>query len=126
MDREMERALELDGEKLRQLTGEDHGPWSAEPDYDSMWNDLISLDDAAREAIERANGGPVYIGVDYPAEYLDNQALMRVLGLISISDHRDADSAARTISLRQAASETPAEFMKRIATALLSEMAGVA
>lgn len=26
-DREMERALAADGEKLRQLTGEDHGPW---------------------------------------------------------------------------------------------------
>lgn len=26
-DREMMRALETDGEKLRQLTGEDHGPW---------------------------------------------------------------------------------------------------
>lgn len=26
-DREMQRALEADGEKLRQLTGEDHGPW---------------------------------------------------------------------------------------------------
>jgi hypothetical protein len=25
---EMERALEADGEKLRQLTGEDHGPWT--------------------------------------------------------------------------------------------------
>ena len=24
---EMARALEADGEKLRQLTGEDHGPW---------------------------------------------------------------------------------------------------
>lgn len=27
MDKEMQRALELDGEKLRQLTGEDHGPF---------------------------------------------------------------------------------------------------
>lgn len=27
-DREMERALEADGEKLRQLTGEDHGPFA--------------------------------------------------------------------------------------------------
>mgnify|MGYP003509176601 FL=1 len=27
MSTEMERALEADGEKLRQLTGEDHGPW---------------------------------------------------------------------------------------------------
>ncbi len=31
-DREMERALEADGEKLRQLTGEDHGPWLMEPE----------------------------------------------------------------------------------------------
>jgi hypothetical protein len=27
LDREMTKALEADGEKLRQLTGEDHGPW---------------------------------------------------------------------------------------------------
>lgn len=27
MNREMQRALEADGEKLRQLTGEDHGPY---------------------------------------------------------------------------------------------------
>lgn len=26
-DKEMERDLAEDGEKLRQLTGEDHGPW---------------------------------------------------------------------------------------------------
>lgn len=28
---EMWEALEADGEKLRQLTGEDHGPWSIYP-----------------------------------------------------------------------------------------------
>lgn len=27
MSKEMQKALEADGEKLRQLTGEDHGPW---------------------------------------------------------------------------------------------------
>lgn len=27
MDKEMMQALEADGEKLRQLTGEDHGPF---------------------------------------------------------------------------------------------------
>jgi hypothetical protein len=27
MNKEMQKALEADGEKLRQLTGEDHGPW---------------------------------------------------------------------------------------------------
>ena len=31
-DKEMMRALEADGEKLRQLTGEDHGPVFIEPD----------------------------------------------------------------------------------------------
>ena len=30
-DREMQKALEADGEKLRQLTGEDHGPWGIIP-----------------------------------------------------------------------------------------------
>ena len=30
-DKEMQRALEADGEKLRQLTGEDHGPWVLVP-----------------------------------------------------------------------------------------------
>lgn len=29
-DREMQKALEADGEKLLQLTGEDHGPWDLE------------------------------------------------------------------------------------------------
>lgn len=29
-DKEMRKALEADGEKLRQLTGEDHGPWEVE------------------------------------------------------------------------------------------------
>lgn len=37
MDKEMQRALEADGEKLRALTGEDHGPvedWPPdEPDF---------------------------------------------------------------------------------------------
>lgn len=34
-DHEMQRALEADGEKLRQLTGEDHGPYFiSEPDAD--------------------------------------------------------------------------------------------
>lgn len=31
--REMQRGLGLDGEKLRQMTGEDHGPWSIEDEY---------------------------------------------------------------------------------------------
>lgn len=32
-DQEMQRALERDGEKLRQLTGEDHGPYFAGDEY---------------------------------------------------------------------------------------------
>lgn len=33
LDHEMQRALELDGEKLRQMPGEDHGPWFIEDEY---------------------------------------------------------------------------------------------
>jgi hypothetical protein len=33
MDKKMQRALEADGEKLRALTGEDHGPMFMEDDY---------------------------------------------------------------------------------------------
>lgn len=32
-DKEMMKALKADGEKLRQMTGEDHGPW----DLDDEW-----------------------------------------------------------------------------------------
>lgn len=36
-DSEMQRALEADGEKLRQLTGEDHGPWRDLPRHFTDW-----------------------------------------------------------------------------------------
>jgi hypothetical protein len=39
MDKEMMKALEADGEKLRQLTGEDHGPYFFDID-DDLWADL--------------------------------------------------------------------------------------
>lgn len=37
-NKEMQRALEADGEKLRQLTGEDHGPWPRKASM-STWDD---------------------------------------------------------------------------------------
>lgn len=37
MDKEMQKALEADGEKLRQLTGEDHGPYfDSAPSYSEL------------------------------------------------------------------------------------------
>jgi hypothetical protein len=41
MDEELMAALEADGEKLRQLTGRDHGPWfDPEPtDEGDVWDD---------------------------------------------------------------------------------------
>lgn len=36
-DREMQAALEADGEKLRQLTGEDHGPWPRPFEHSVDW-----------------------------------------------------------------------------------------
>lgn len=41
IDREMQRALEADGEKLRQLTGEDHGPYFSPPE---VWIDCEACD----------------------------------------------------------------------------------
>lgn len=40
MGKEMQKALEADGEKLRQLTGEDHGPefyYDDSDEDDEMW-----------------------------------------------------------------------------------------
>lgn len=37
-DKEMQAALEADGEKLRQMTGEDHGPYFLD-DYDDDYED---------------------------------------------------------------------------------------
>lgn len=43
-DRAMERALEADGEKLRQLTGKDHGPFKlCEPPVDAHIQSLAIL-----------------------------------------------------------------------------------
>ena len=36
-DAEMQRALEADGEKLRQMTGADHGPWFVLEDDAQDW-----------------------------------------------------------------------------------------
>lgn len=100
-----------------------------EPDHDAMWAELESLDAAAMEAIERANGGPVPWGAAehaaFSAQRADQQALMRVIGMISIADYKDAARVASAVSLRQSASETPAELVRRIALALLTEMAGL-
>lgn len=43
MDKEMQKALEADGEKLRQLTGKDHGPYfGSEPSYSELVRALAS------------------------------------------------------------------------------------
>ena len=67
MDREMMKALEADGEKLRQLTGEDHGPWTTlDMIYDALARNQIS----AREAIEQVLYHPEYGGNRDDAESL--------------------------------------------------------
>lgn len=44
MDKEMQRALEADGEKLRQMTGLDHGP-SFEPPCDFPQCECCEIED---------------------------------------------------------------------------------
>jgi len=61
-DKEMEAALIADGEKLRTLTGEDHGPWFMDdygqmiPDTDHLRAELSTLSEqlaTARAALGR-------------------------------------------------------------------------
>lgn len=41
-DKEMQRALEADGEKLRQMTGQDHGPRKLTPEEaELIWRALM-------------------------------------------------------------------------------------
>ena len=58
MDKEMMRALEADGEKLRDLTGEDHGPMFVADDLaerlrNCSWNNMDEWDAVMRAAADR-------------------------------------------------------------------------
>lgn len=68
MDEEMMKALEADGEKLRQLTGEDHGP--------VFIHDLLEFDDAGAKDDHPAKG--VTVG-DIRAWFDENAALREAL-----------------------------------------------
>lgn len=81
-----------------------------------------SIDAAAQEAVERANGGPVSGGAVID---LDREAALRAAGIVRF-DPRACMDVARTISLRQAAGETPGQFVQRITLAVLDELGGVA
>ena len=52
MDKEMQKALEADGEKLRAMTGEDHGPFALAAD----WRDKIKLNDNADARLTMTGG----------------------------------------------------------------------
>lgn len=80
MNREMQQALEADGEKLRQLTGEDHGPhFIAEPKHTpGPWR---MHDMEAMTVVAGHPGGEI-------ANCLN-----------SLSTHEQADADARLIAL---------------------------
>ncbi len=91
-----------------------------EPDYDGMWAEIESLDAASIEAIERANGGPVILRMDLSSDYVDRLALSRVRALV-INDIHHTGAVVRFVDLRQSASETPIQFVRRIVTAYCDE-----
>lgn len=62
MDKEMLAALEADGLKLKQLTGEDHGPWFLEEvevvDYDQTSEaNPSATDTSVQEAVPGQEAG---------------------------------------------------------------------
>lgn len=65
LDKEMQRALEADGEKLRAMTGEDHGPWSP---FRLIFDALARNEISAREAVEQVLYHPEYGGNREDAE----------------------------------------------------------
>lgn len=81
------------------------------------------LDTAAREAIERANGGTVFppARTFVPMHYADRATLEHLRSAARHVEHDDAaaETVANSISVRQSATETPAQFVRRIALALL-------
>lgn len=64
---------------------------------------------------------PVFIGIDYSKEFLDEQALARVAGLLK-DDPVAATMVAATINTRQSAQESGGAFVKRIVRSWLEEM----
>ena len=76
-DKEMERALMADGEKLRALTGEDHGPWDL---------DDFALADEHRAELESLAAG--YEASEY-AETLLLKALQPHIDAFHADDRSD-------------------------------------
>lgn len=90
----MEEALRLDGEKLRALTGADHGPWT----------------------------GDSVVKVDPPAP--DKRAINILKNETLLGMHNGACGVVgNSISIRQSATESKAEFVRRIVSAFLAEVA---
>lgn len=63
-DKEMQAALAADGEKLRAMTGEDHGPWEAEEDWEAtlrycekQWQDERGVMIGRIEAVKKVRDG---------------------------------------------------------------------
>lgn len=76
----------------------------------------------ARVVRALADRGPVFASIDLN-DSLNEQALARVRRMLA-DDAVAATMVAATINTRQAAGESGPAFVKRIALALLDEMAG--
>lgn len=102
----LDEALAADGEKLRQLTGEDHGPWCYEPSPAGYTFEPIGIEaDAALYTRD--------LHLEATSRLLDDDAVA-------------ATMVAATINIRQAAGESGGAFVKRIVRSWLTEMARTA
>lgn len=127
----MERALELDGEKLLRLTGEDHGPWtrvvidplrSMLPSYswespiEPDWAELDDLDERRRVALD-IDGGRW----ESELSAADQDKLIISLAMHSRMLAPACAIVADTISIVQSSTESRADFVRRIVMAVLDE-----
>lgn len=110
MDKAMMKALEADGEKLRQLTGEDHGPFEVvDALSDEMSADAI-LARAASGAMPRVEAVVMAmsekgnaVGLERAADTLDALADDIIAGRAPVTDIKDAAMYLRNVARKKRA-----------------------
>ena len=122
---DMDQALQLDGEKLRQLTGVDHGPWDVSDYHLADYQPPCAGYDESLVAAAMTGAQLVVIDpISLPWPPSTASHALAVAGSITLGEQdAAAERVARYVSIRQAAGEAGPAFVRRITLAMLVEVA---
>jgi hypothetical protein len=110
---EMRRALELDGEKLRQMTGEDHGPYfltdeaacaCGEKNIDQCMCSCDGVHKGVRELLNSASGILEVHGISIPLPWdgtLDDLEQDRFRGLLAVVNFVREEEGKHSAKMRE-------------------------